>query len=889
MRWRTDPRWGWSAGGVHEQSGGAHMSTGGTRGRSAGGALLSGAVLLAVAGCGDAAPPVPAQVLVTPGSATAETVGATVQYAAQVLDAQRNVIAGATVSWSTEDQRVATVSPTGLATVTGPGRARMRATHETISGSATLAVELRPASMTKVAGDSTTAPATTVLPERPTVRVADAGGAPIPDVEVRFAVVSGGGQIAPLRALTDADGQASTRWTLGDEPGQQTLRAETDDFQAEFVATATEPPLRVDTRQLKRARLTLAYRAAMEAKGGTGPYLWSLADGALPTGLALADDGAISGTPEAMVTSAFSAHVRDANGNEATRDLTIEVCGAPLSLQPGAVYRANASRFSGCPPFLPAGSPGDRYRIGVVRTGYSTDLTYADMVLTITESGVGSGGVGSAAVGASAASRAAPPHPSQVEPQSALPRRAPRLLPSLEAAVRRADAMSRMHARLYEEAVRLRARFGRQAVLPDMRPALDPAGHRAAPQLAPPSDRITILPYDSDRDDRCSPPSPSPAVAHLVAYDAHLAVYQDSAQRAANPVAVADVQRVLEYYDAYGAGTIDDYFGRVPDTNGDGRVVVFITPVADDVAAFVWPGDYLDSRCASSNQMELVYFNASMFHAVGGAPDDGHYQAMGTMVHEVKHVQSLYNRLRAESFHPTWIEEGGAEVAAEISSRRAMAAVGGVPVGAVLTRDAYPPRSGSIITPENYAVLVRLVRTMTSYIQEYNSLTTDPADGHTFYGTSWHFHRFLGDAYGGAADQTEAPFFAALNDSLTPSGAAGIRAVTGRALPALIEEYATAMMLNGTGAPQPARSFTTYDFPSATHELLRPQSQPAGLYPWPVTGPAPAPFESAVYTGELAPAGIRFHEFESDGHGDGIDMEVHVTGAPARVIVARVR
>lgn len=867
MRWRTDRRWGWLAGG----------------------ALRSGALLLAAAGCGDAAPPVPAQVVVTPGSATAETVGATVQYAAQVLDAQRNVIAGATVLWSTEDQRVATVSPTGLATVTGPGRARMRATHETISGSATLAVELRPASMTKVAGDSTTAPATTVLPQRPTVRVADAGGAPIPDVEVRFAVVSGGGQIAPLRALTDADGNASTRWTLGDQPGQQTLRAETTDFQAEFVATATEPPLRVDTRRLKRARLTLAYRAAMQAKGGTGPYLWSLADGALPTGLALAADGAISGTPEALVASAFTARVRNANGNEATRDLTIEVCDAPLALQPGAVYRANASQFSGCPPFLPAGSPGDRYRIGVVRTGYSTNLTYADMVLTITESGAGSAGVGAAGAGSGAADLLAPPHSPQVEPRSALPRPAPRLLPSLEAAVRRADAMSRMHARLHEEAARLQARFGRQAVLPDMHPAPDPAGRHAAPQSVPPPDRITILPYDSDRDDRCSPPSPTAVAAHLVAYDAHLAVYQDSVQRAAKPVAAGDVQRVLEYYDTYGAGTIDDYFGSVQDTNGDGRIVVFITPVADDVAAFVWPGDFLDSRCAASNQMELVYFNASMFHAVGGAPDDGHYQAMGTMVHEVKHVQSLYNRLRAESFHPSWIEEGGAEIAGEISSRRAMAAVGGVPVGAVLTRDAYPPRSGSIITPENYAVLLRLARTTASYAQEYNSLTTDPADGHTYYGTSWHFHRFLGDAYGGAADQAEASFFAALNDSLTPAGAAGIKEVTGRGMPALIEEYATAMMLNGTGAPQPARSFTTYDFPSATHELLRPQYQPTGLYPWPVTGPAPAPFESAVYTGELAPAGIRFHEFESDGHGDGIDVEVHVTGAPARVIVARVR
>lgn len=833
-----------------------------------------GLMLLVVAGCGDSAPPVPAQVLVTPGTATAETVGATVQYSAQVLDAQRNVIAGAAVTWSSADPSVATVSATGLATVTGQGRAQLRATHERISGSGTLVVELRPASMAKVAGDSLTAPASSVLPTQPTVRVADAGGAPVPGVEVHFAVVSGGGQIAPLRAVTDADGRASTRWTLGEARGEQALRATSSGFQADFVATATEPLLAVGTTRLHGARLTLAYHAALEAKGGTGPFVWSLADGALPDGLALKADGSIAGMPEAVGTDVFTVHVRDASENEATRQLSIAVCDPPLSLELGGVHVANPSQRSECPPFLPAGSAGDRYRVGVVRTGYSTDLSYADVAVTITESRAGS------------AALAAQP---QVAPRLALPRPAPRLLPSLEAAVRRAEATSRMQARLYEDAKRLLTRFGRDAVLPDLRPVLDPAGHRMLPQRAPPPDRLVIFPFDEDRDDRCSPPSPSPAVARLIGYDAHLAVYQDSVQRADEPVADTDVQRVLEYYDAYGASTIDDYFGGVPDINGDGRVVVFITPAADGVAALVWAGDFLDESCASSNQMELVYFNASMFHAIGGAPDDGHYQAMPTMVHEVKHVTSLYNRLRAQAFHPSWIEEGGAEVAAEISSRRAMAAVGGVPVGAVLTRDAYPPRSGSIITPENYGVLLRLARTTGSYTEEHNSLTTDPTDGHTYYGTSWHFHRFLGDAYGGAAELAEAAFFAELNDSLTAAGASGIRAVTGRFLPALITEYATAMMLNGTGAPQPARSFTTYDFPSATHELLRPQYQPAGLYPWPVTGPAPAPFESAVYAGRLAPAGIRFHEFESDGQGDGIDVDVRVTGGPAQVVVVRVR
>ena len=52
--------------------------------------------------------------------------------------------------------------------------------------------------------------------------------------------------------------------------------------------------------------------------------------------------------------------------------------------------------------------------------------------------------------------------------------------------------------------------------------------------------------------------------------------------------------------------------------------------------------------------------------------DSERYWAFGGLVHEVKHVSSLYKRVRhslgvaGESdpdFHPTWIEEGTAEIA----------------------------------------------------------------------------------------------------------------------------------------------------------------------------------------------------------------------------------
>lgn len=51
------------------------------------------------------------------------------------------------------------------------------------------------------------------------LRVTDQAGVPLGSVAVTFAVVAGGGTVAPAGVATGADGQASTRWTLGTTAG----------------------------------------------------------------------------------------------------------------------------------------------------------------------------------------------------------------------------------------------------------------------------------------------------------------------------------------------------------------------------------------------------------------------------------------------------------------------------------------------------------------------------------------------------------------------------------------------------------------------------------------------------------------------------------------------
>ncbi|MHB1327487.1 MAG: Ig-like domain-containing protein, partial [Gemmatimonadales bacterium] len=80
-----------------------------------------------------------ASVAVNPGTASLAP-QQTQQLAAVVRDAQGNTLSGRTVTWSSDAQSVATVSTSGLVTAVAAGTARITATSEGQSGSATLTV-----------------------------------------------------------------------------------------------------------------------------------------------------------------------------------------------------------------------------------------------------------------------------------------------------------------------------------------------------------------------------------------------------------------------------------------------------------------------------------------------------------------------------------------------------------------------------------------------------------------------------------------------------------------------------------------------------------------------------------------------------------------------------
>jgi Putative Ig domain len=131
------------------------------------------------------------------------------------------------------------------------------------------------------------------------------------------------------------------------------------------------PPLVIATTILPKAEVNIAYAATLAASGGTPPYTWSLAAGALPSALTLASAGSIQGTPSAAGVTSLTLRCSDRNSVAATAAVQLVIATAPVITTPatlptgvaGSHYSASLTVSGGVPPFqwavtagaLPAG------------------------------------------------------------------------------------------------------------------------------------------------------------------------------------------------------------------------------------------------------------------------------------------------------------------------------------------------------------------------------------------------------------------------------------------------------------------------------------------------------------------------------------------------------
>ena len=117
---------------------------------------------------------------------------------------------------------------------------------------------LMPHRLDKVSGEDQEGAASTQLAEPFVVFASDEHGAAMAGARVTFTVTSGGGMLsaiadanpcifkaakASITAITAANGQATTRLTLGSQPETNTVAVSVEGLEATFTATATEPAM----------------------------------------------------------------------------------------------------------------------------------------------------------------------------------------------------------------------------------------------------------------------------------------------------------------------------------------------------------------------------------------------------------------------------------------------------------------------------------------------------------------------------------------------------------------------------------------------------------------------------------------------------------------------
>ncbi|MCY1000016.1 putative Ig domain-containing protein [Myxococcus sp. MISCRS1] len=121
------------------------------------------------------------------------------------------------------------------------------------------------------------------------------------------------------------------------------------------VSVSTLPT--ITTQSLPEATRGIAYQHTLGATGGQGTLSWTLASGALPPGISLSTQGALSGTPSTTGSHAVTLRVSDTNGRTDSRALAL-IVEAPLSLSgtladgyAGTSYSSSITAAGGRAPF----------------------------------------------------------------------------------------------------------------------------------------------------------------------------------------------------------------------------------------------------------------------------------------------------------------------------------------------------------------------------------------------------------------------------------------------------------------------------------------------------------------------------------------------------------
>jgi hypothetical protein len=202
------------------------------------------ALLGSLGACVGSDPRIPTSVSLSTFTVSFSALGQTQQLSPSVTDQDGKALA-ASVSWSSSNTGVATVSQSGLVTAVGAGSADVTATAGSASATAQVTVIQTPTQLLKVSGDAQTGTAGTTLSAPLIVQVNDAYGNPIPGRTATFTVTQGDGSTGSATVVTGTDGRASTTFTTGTasgSPQEVSVSIAATALSVSFTATAAADP-----------------------------------------------------------------------------------------------------------------------------------------------------------------------------------------------------------------------------------------------------------------------------------------------------------------------------------------------------------------------------------------------------------------------------------------------------------------------------------------------------------------------------------------------------------------------------------------------------------------------------------------------------------------------
>ena len=324
--------------------------------------VLALPLALLLAACGDSGgsdpvgPPPTRTVAAVSVSPEASEVpdGGSVQLTATLRDQDGQAFSsppsGVSIAWSSGDSDIASVSATGMVSANRPGAVEITATASGKSATAAVTVMQVATTLVGAAGNAQNGDTGAELPEPLVARVEDRHGEPVAGVEVTWAVTSGGGTVDPATGTTDAAGIVTTRWTLGSEPGEQTVRAtaaDLEDVHVDFSAQSdNQAPSVAITAPADGATFTHGDDIAFEGTANdpedgalSGEALvWTVGDDEIGTGTSFSTNALDVGVHTVRLTATDT---HGATGTAAI-DVTIEAavtCSDVVTLGNGATMK----------------------------------------------------------------------------------------------------------------------------------------------------------------------------------------------------------------------------------------------------------------------------------------------------------------------------------------------------------------------------------------------------------------------------------------------------------------------------------------------------------------------------------------------------------------------